>query len=206
MFPLHQQNIWESKHKAGEAEWESQPEGLARGRAQVEGRGCSEHGAMCPPCSLGAGCTGELCWLLREHLCRMEPSHVTALEERQGNLLSTENALQWKQGQEQNCMQWRKNLVIPGAQQAHTAHPKVKGGSFCHAWGSGRVRHGAAPAPAPSLMCTVQLLDTEMCCTLLGSFVTHSWCDGWCSGQAARTSWTGSGCVLTLCCGSQEET
>lgn len=133
MFPLHQQNIWESKHKAGEAEWESQPEGLARGRAQAEGRGCSEHGATSPPCSLGAGCTGELCWLLGEHLCRMEPSQATALEERQGNLLSTETALQWKQGREQKHIQWRKNLVIPGAQQAHTAHPKVKGDSFCHA-------------------------------------------------------------------------
>lgn len=55
MFPLHQQNIWESKHKAGEAEWESQPEAQARGTAQVEGRdaqsmetcplpGCWEHG------------------------------------------------------------------------------------------------------------------------------------------------------------------
>lgn len=37
MFPLHQQNIWESKHEAGKAEWESQPEGQARGTAQVEG-------------------------------------------------------------------------------------------------------------------------------------------------------------------------
>lgn len=90
MFPLHQQNIWESKHKAGE--WESQPEGLAGGRAQVEGRGCSEHGPMSPPCTLGAwdsgaGCWGSICaaWSLPKS------QHV---EKRQENLLSTETSLQ----------------------------------------------------------------------------------------------------------------
>lgn len=50
MFPLHQQNIWESKHKAGEAAWELQPEIPARCRAQVERRGCSEQaGAVAFP-------------------------------------------------------------------------------------------------------------------------------------------------------------
>lgn len=167
MFPLHQQNIWESKHKAGEAEWESQPEPKWRGGDAQSMEPCPLHA----PWVLGAreSCAG--CWW---SICAgWSPPKPQHRDERQGNLLSTETALQWKQGWEQKYMQWRKNLVTPGAQQAHTAHPKVKGGSFCHAWGSGRVRHGAAPAPAPLLMCTVQLLDTEMCCTLLGSFVTH---------------------------------
>lgn len=74
MFPLHQQNIWESKHKAGEAEWESQPEGQAGGTAQAERmlRAWSHVPSVHP------GCMGQLCWLLGEHLCRMEPSQVTA--------------------------------------------------------------------------------------------------------------------------------
>lgn len=161
VFPLHQQNIWESKHKAGEAEWESQPEGLARGRAQEEGRGHSEHGPVSPPCTLG------------EHLCRMEPSQVTARGGKAGKPAQHRNFPAMEAAWEQEHMQWRKNLVMPGAQRADTAHPRVKGGSFSHAWGSSRVRHGAAPAPAPLFMCTVQLLDTEMCCALLGSSVIH---------------------------------
>lgn len=131
MFPLHQQNIWESKHKAGEAEWESQPEPKWRGGDVQSMEPCPLHA----PWVLGArescaGCWGSIC-------AGWSPPKPQHRDERQGNLLSTETALQWKQGWEQKYMQWRKNLVTPGAQQAHTVHPKVKGGSFCHAWGSG---------------------------------------------------------------------
>lgn len=34
--------------------------------------------------SLAAGSMGQLCWLLGEHLCRMEPSQVTAWGEQAG--------------------------------------------------------------------------------------------------------------------------
>lgn len=38
--------------------------------------------------------------------------------------------------------------------------------------GQGKSGMELFPAPAPLPKCIVQLLDTERCCTLLGSFVT----------------------------------
>lgn len=125
MFPLHQQNIWESKHKAGEAGWELQPESPAYCRSQAERKGCAEQaGALSPlspwfwvhgravPAAGGVSVQDEA---LPKRQCG---------DEIQENQLSTETALQQERGCEQVRAQWRKILVALGAQWPRTAHPR----------------------------------------------------------------------------------
>lgn len=59
-------------------------------------------------------------------------------------------------------VQWRKNLVIPGAQQGHTAQHKVKGGSF--SMPGGQVESGMElPQLQPLCLCAQHSSWTQRC-------------------------------------------
>lgn len=121
MFPLHQQNIWESRHKAGEAAWELQPEILAHCRTQGEERGFSEQAEAVAP-SLHPGCWVHGREVLGSGGLSVQDGELPKSQhggESQEIQLSTETSLRWEQGQEQKPA---KILVAPGAQQPHVAH------------------------------------------------------------------------------------
>lgn len=200
MFPLHQQNIWESKHKAGEARWELQPESPSRCRAQVESKGCSEQaGAVAPPAPwvLGAwessaGWWGSVC-------AGWSSPQKTAWGGKPGKPAQHRNLPATGAGMGAEMCAVEEDLRGTGnATAPRSTSPQLKGD---HLVAPGGQAEPGTELPPLRPLCSRCSFWSQRDALSSPGVLCCPWCDGWCSGQAARLGWGGSGCAQTLCCG-----